>query len=484
MRPSVSAMSKFWLAPAILSLATAVGCGNGGSLNLLHQMGNYSNASLKGQYVYQVHGQDFTLGIYREVGLFTADGAGNITGGRDDFAVGGLVSNSITGTYTIASDGTGFIQIGPTALGTITFAVTLASSSKAYLMESDVNTDGAGTAELQDTTATGAIPSGTFVYRLHEVSNQSPVSEVGAITISGGAVSGSFDQNNAGSSSQLTLTGSLNAPASLGRGTGSFTDSTNFTTNLVYYIVNSGKVAFLSSNTNVIESGSAEAQTGAVGNGIAGSYVFGSRGDLPGITFDGVATVGQFAASGGSISSYMDDSMQLGVYSNSSLTGTYTATSNGRVAVSLNSGAVQQVFWMVSPSRAFFLTNDPNKVEDGTADAQVAPATSPASMQGQFAMVMDGIDLTPEILARNGTLQFDGAGKLDLVELVNASASGTGAQSPGTLTGTYQVSGGRVVGSLNGSSLNLVLYTISGSDAYALQVDGGTNTSGVFELQH
>ena len=139
---------------------------------------------------------------------------------------------------------------------------------------------------------------------------------------------------------------------------------------------------------------------------------------------------------------------------------------------------------MVSPSRAFFLTNDPNKVEDGTADAQVAPATSPASMQGQFAMVMDGIDLTPEILARNGTLQFDGAGKLDLVELVNASASGTGAQSPGTLTGTYQVSGGRVVGSLNGSSLNLVLYTISGSDAYALQVDGGTNTSGVFELQH
>jgi hypothetical protein len=481
-QPSVSALSKFWLFPAILSLGFAVGCGNGGSLHLLHQIGNYSNASLNGQYVYQVHGEDLTFGLYREVGVFTADGAGNITGGKDDFAVGGLVSNSITGTYTIASDGTGFIQIGPTALGTITFAVTLASSSKAYLMEADVNTDGAGTAELQDTTATGTIPSGAFVYRLHRITSQNIVSEAGAIAVSGGAVTGSFDQNNTGTFTQLTLTGSLNSPTSLGRGTGSFTDSNNVTTNLVYYIVNGGKVALLSSNTNVIESGSAEAQTGAVGNGLAGSYVFGSRGDLPGITFDGIATIGQFAASGGTISSYMDDSMQLGVYSNASGTGTYTASANGRVAVSLNSGAVQQVFWMINPSRAFFLTNDPNKVEDGTADAQIAPATSPASMQGQFAMGMDGIDLTPEILARNGTLQFDGAGKLDLVELVNASASGTGAQSPGTLTGTYQVSGGRVVGTLNG--LNLVLYTISGSDAYALQVDSGTNTSGVFELQH
>jgi hypothetical protein len=472
------------LGPAILLLVTAVGCGNGGSLKLNHQLGNYSNASLNGQYVYQMHGSS-QLGIYREVGVFIADGAGNITGGKDDFAVGGVVSNSITGTYTIASDGTGFIQINPTALGPITFTVTLASSSKAFLMEADTFADGGGTAELQDTTATGTTPTGTFVYRLHEVSTQKPVSEVGAITVSGGAVTGSFDQNNSGTFSQLTLTGALNAPASLGRGTGSFTDSTNFTTNLVYYIVDSGKLVLLSSNTATVESGNAEAQTGAVANGLSGSYVFGSRGDLPGITFDGVATVGQFTASGGTISSYVDESMLLGVYSNPSLTGTYTTNSNGRVAVSLNSGSIQQVFWTVSPSRAFFLTNDPSKVEDGTADLQTTSSFTSATMNGQYAMVMDGIDLSPEILARNGTLQFDGGGNLVLVEVVNASGSGSGAQPAGTLTGTYQVSSnGRIVGSLNGSSLNLVMYPVSGSDAYTLQVDGNTNTSGVIELQH
>jgi hypothetical protein len=143
---------------------------------------------------------------------------------------------------------------------------------------------------------------------------------------------------------------------------------------------------------------------------------------------------------------------------------------------------------MVNPSRAFFLTNDPSKVEDGTADLQTAASFSTSSVKGQFALVMDGNDFlgqNPELLSRVGTLRFDGAGKLVLTELVNASNSGSGAQSPGVLTGTYQVSSsGRVVATLNGSSLNLVTYAASGSNAYALQLDSATNTSGTAELQH
>jgi hypothetical protein len=225
-------------------------------------------------------------------------------------------------------------------------------------------------------------------------------------------------------------------------------------------------------------------QSGAVSAGLSGNYVFGSRGDL-GTVEDGVATVGQFTAGTGTISSYADDSMRLGVSSNGSLTGTYTASSNGRVAVTLNPGNIHQVFWMVNPSRAFFLTNDPNKVEDGTADLQTVTTFSQSTLKGQFAMVMSGIDLTPELLSRIGTLQFDGAGNLTLTEEVNASNSGNGAVSPGVLTGTYQVSSsGRVVATLSGSTLNLVMFAASGSNAYALQVDGGTNTSGTIELQH
>jgi hypothetical protein len=41
-----------------------------------------------------------------------------------------------------------------------------------------------------------------------------------------------------------------------------------------------------------------------------------------------------------------------------------------------------------------------------------------------------------------------------------------------------------VTGTLGGSTLNLVMYAVSGSNAYALQTDVGTNTSGTVELQH
>ena len=483
MRP----IHQFSLALGFFSLIAASGCGSGGSIVLPNPTGNYSLASLNGFYVYQVHGLS-TLGPYREVGIFSADGAGHITAGSDDVATGGVVSNNITGTYQLAGDGTGFLTLNPTALGQITFAITLASPSKVYLMEADAFADGAGIAEAASSTV--ATPSGTFVYRLHQIAQnvQNPVSEVGAMTIAAGSVTGNLDQNLGGTSSVLTIaSGTFNAPNSLGRGTASITDNTNFTTNLIYYVVNAGKLAFLVSNSGTIESGSAEAQTGAVASGLSGSYAFGSRGDF-GINYDAAATVGQLTASGGAITAYTSDAMQLGNYSNPSYTGTYTAQPNGRVAVSLNSGAAQEVFWMVSPSRAFFLVNDPARVEDGTADLQTVGPFAASTLKGQYAMVMDGIDFfNNQILARIGTAQFDGSSKMTVNELANASGTGFGAQSPGGIRGTYTVGvNGRGVETLssNTGALTLVTYAVSASDAYALQVDGLTNTSGAIELQH
>jgi hypothetical protein len=502
---------KFSLALGILSLIAATGCGSGGSVVLPTTTGTYSNASLKGSYVYQIHGTEFATvqsAPYREFGVFSADGAGNITSESDDTSTntaGGFSCNSACGSYQVASDGTGFITLNNSALsssfsptlGPITLAVTLTSSAKVYLMESDFFADGGGVAEFQDSTAVSTTPSGTFVFRLHQAistqSGQVPASEVGVMTISGGAVvsPSSMDQNifGLGNSSLTLTTGVFNPPSTLGRGLGSFTDSASVTTSFVYYIVNRGKVVLLVSNSGAIGSGSAEAQTGAVSNGPSGSYAFGSRGDDSNF-FDGVGTVGQFTASSGTISG-VEDSMQDGTYSNGNLTGSYSAGSNGRVAVTLNSGTIQQVFWMVSPSRAFFLTNSSSQVEDGTADLQTASSFSTSTMNGQFAMVMDGTDLTlfpatgsVGTLARIGPLQFDGSGKLALTEEVNASNSGTGAVNQ-LLGGTYQVSSnGRIVGNLNSNSLDLVMYAVSGSDAYALQVDSFTNTSGTIELQH
>ena len=472
---------------ALLALLAAVGCGYGGGVTLSHTIGNYSASTLNGTYVYEIHGTSVN-GPYREVGAFKADGAGHITAGTDDSSLssGGLPV-SFAGSYQVGGDGTGSATFNSSTLGAITFAITVVSSSKVDLMEADGFADGAGVAELQNSSAAGSTPSGTFVFRLHEpisAQSQASESEVGVVTISGGAVvpGDRVDQNLGGTSSLMTTAGgSFGTPTAMGRGTATITDSSSFSTTLIYYIVDSAKLVLLVSNANAVGSGRAEAQTGAVGNGFSGTYAFGSRGDDA--DFDGVASVGSFNASSGVINSFRFDSMQDGSHTNATTSGTYTIASDGRVAVTLNSGA-SEVFWMVSPARAFFLVNSTSKFEDGTADLQTSSTLSP-STTGQYALVMDGIDLNfGQILARIGPLQFNQSGKLALTELVNASSSGQGATGPNVLSGTYSVSNGRITGDLNNGSLDLVMYAVSSSDVYALQIDPGTNTSGTVSLQH
>lgn len=481
------------LGAAVLALFATVGCGYGGSRTVVNTTGNYSNSSLNGTYVYEIHSFPVS-GIYREIGAFTADGAGNITAGSDDSSLnsGGLPV-AYTGSYQVFNDGTGFLQFNNTALGTITLAITLESSSKIKLIEADSFINSIGTAELQTSTA---APSGTFVFRLHQEAaapNTSKASsDVGAVTISGTNITGgAFDENLGGSSAQFNITGgTFSAAGNMGRGTATITDNGPFSTTLVYYVVNSGKLILLVTNSGAIGSGTAEAQSGAVGNGLSGNYAFGSAGD-DGFVPAGTATVGSFTANGGTINPYTFDAMQDGSYSNGTDSGTLSATGNGRVAVTLNSNS-PEVFWMVNPSRAFFLINDPNKSEDGTADLQTVGSFSNSTMKGQYALVMGGLDLNfSQDLSRVGALQFDGAGNLALAEVVNASNSGAGAQPPagGGLKGSYQVhsSTGRITGTVSNSSnnpLDLAMYAISGSNAYVLQADTGTVTSGTVSLQH
>ncbi|HEX3103120.1 MAG TPA: hypothetical protein VHQ22_01630 [Terriglobales bacterium] len=496
----------------VASLMAAVGCGGSGVV-IPHPTGNYSNASFKGSYVYEIHGILSDDTPYREAGVITADGNGNITNGIDGFANpnnGGAIqsSASVTGTYTIASDGTGQILLGSTGLGTlvgasqISLAVTLASVSQAKLMEADAFASGGGTAELQTATDISSAPNGTFVFRIHQEvdpQNSASASQVGFFTITGGSLSsGSMDQNlfPIGASSLTLTAGSFSAPSSLGSGTGSFSDSSPYTTNFFYYIVNSSKFVVLASNPGAVGSGSAELQTGAVGTGLQGTYAFGSSGDDFQFNISSqVATVGEFTGTGASISAGNLDALQDGTnysqdvaFTGAATTGTNNPSAQGRVLVTLNESgtSVPVIFWMVSPTRMFFLDNLTTRAEDGTADLQTSTSFSGATFKGQFALLMNGIDTTPEGLARIGTLQFDGSSKLTLVELANASQSGTGASNPGAMAGTYQVgTGGRFTGTVSsgGNGLDLVGYGVSGSQAYMLQVDPGTNTSGTIQLQ-
>src|SRR6476620_1211088 len=279
-------MKTLYLCLGLFPLLFCAACGNNSSgVPGFIPKGNFSKASLNGQYVYQIEGFDFTTNLsgvaYREAGVFTADGNGNITAGTDDFSEGTTVSSgSSAGAYTISNDGTGVFAISISDGRSLQLAVTLVSSSKLYLIVTQTFdfANGAGIAELQDPAAFAAPPSGTFTFRNHNLSTaQGSSSTVGTFTVSGGTVSGSEDANRAGVVSSPTFTGSFNSPDTSGRGTGTFTDNANATSTFIYYVVDANNLRFFSTNTGSPGLGRAETQSGGpfANTSLAGNYVFG-----------------------------------------------------------------------------------------------------------------------------------------------------------------------------------------------------------------
>jgi hypothetical protein len=487
-------MTRVVVSLCIASVLFCVGCGSSNNSSGPPPRGNYSNANLSGQYAYQITGFDLSNGNrYTEGGVFTADGNGHITAGTDDFSEGSPVPpTTLSGTYSISNDGTGSAVLSFANGSSLSLVLTLASSSKVNLISAPLTTSffasGAGVAEKQDSTAFAAAPTGTFVFKWHSGSTTTnPVTNIGAFTLNTGTLTaGNKDTLSFGSalSSATFASGQLSAPdTGSGRGTGSLTDSNGATSTFVYYVVNPSNLRFFM--TNSPGTGTAERQTLSSFNpaSFSGGYAFGGVGDTA-TFFSGANTVGVVTADGnGNITAGAYDAVQDGTTtSNAALSGTYTVASSGRVPVSLNAGAIRAIFWLVSPSRAFFLIDDPTKVEDGTADHQ-SGSFAKSTLNGQFSLVMDGSDTaaTVHTYDRVGTLQWNGIGGLGLTEAINFAGTTT---TPGFLTGSYDVaSNGRATGSIASLSSNLVFYLVSGSSAYVLQEDGGIEVSGTISLQ-
>ena len=480
-------MKTSYLCLGLLSLLFCAACGssNGGVPGFIPK-GNFSNASLSGQYVYQIEGFDFsnlnTVSAYREAGVFTANGSGVITRATDDLSEGhGVVTTVSTGSYTIGNDGTGTLSFNNT-LGTVTLEVTLVSASKVYMVEGDTLLNAGGLAEKQNSAAIAAAPTGTFVFREHDLNSSTlqSVASVGAFTVGGGVASnGNKDVNTGGAFSSLTFTGSFNAPdTTTGRGSGTFTDSALATSSFNYYIVDANNVRFLAASTGVVGDGRAELQSGTPA--LSGSYAFGSKGDTG--SLGGVNMAGRFTASGGSITAGARDSVQDGgTATNVSFTGTFTQAASGRAVLSLSTAANSNyVVWMVSPTRGLFLVNDSNTVQDGSLDLQQVSSFSNSTMSGQFGFVMGGFDVGQTPKDRVGTLQWDGSGKLILNEFTNTA----GSPSTATLSGHYAVSAnGRTGSSISNLSSNLIFYLVSGHDAYVVQNDSNVELSGTISKQ-
>jgi hypothetical protein len=499
-------------------LMFAMGCGSGSS-SPFPITGSFTNGSLSGQYAFILSGRQVlsqngttTEGAYREAGVFTADGKGNITAGTEDFnsagVFGSVSSTAITGKYSVAKDGTGVVQLNVNG-GTETWAITIVNASKFYLTEADAFSNfaanAAGQGEKQDTSALNAVPSGTFVFRAHQtLSNPPSIGVIGQFAISGGSANGTADviQGQIGLSGPVT--GTFTQLDSAGRGTAVLTiNSVPNTFN--YYIVNASTLLLLETDASVLGIGRAEAQTGGpfTSTSFNGTYTFGTTGDTTN-NVGGASTVGSFASSNGTIASGVFDTSQDGnVTLGQAFTGTYSGpdANTGRVQVTITpsgpgTGATE-IWYLVNPTRAFTIrfypSTAPNTIEDGTIDQQSGGPFTNGSLKGQYAFLMQGSSNIStsgfqNLLTRVGTFIPDGNGNLNINETTNSytgSSGGATVTSPIFLTkGTYTVqSGARITASVPNLSSNIVLYMVAPGKAYIFQGDSGVQMFGPVELQ-
>ncbi len=478
---------------AISGIFLAAGCGSGSGL-ILPIGGSFSNSSLKGQYVIAQTGIGINQTLtsndpFSETVVFSADGSGHLTVPVDDFNQDGTaygLTSPLAGTYSISSDGTGSLFYNNS-----TYAITMIDDSHFYVIEQDTFATCSGFGEKQDTTAFTAAPSGTFVFKAHNLQTSS---RVGGITITNGAISGTEDLLNLGAlSSSVAITSSvaMNTPDATGRGTFTLSDGTAF----AYYVVNAGKFHIMSSSGG-LEIGQAEAQTGgpfSVATLAAGSsYVFGSSGDTSVSGTAGIHSAGVFTTDGGgnieagssTVPGAVDYVQDATVNSNVTVSGgTYTLDSSGHGEIDLTlSGASisPQKFWMVNGTSAYFLADSTAAVEDGTFSQQTGgPFTA---LTSQAAFVMDGFDVAYKdrvgaFKPTATTFQWNQASNSFDPTLFNG-----GSPSAIGTNGTYQVSSnGRATVTVNNVDNAIVFYLSSANSGFMVQEDA--DIGGAFTVQ-
>jgi len=356
-----------------------------------------NNAELNGQYAFSFQG--FSSNQPENiVGSFTADGAGNLTGGLEDL---NSTSQAFVGTYAIYADNRGIFKLmtspGGTDLGTFRFAVGSISAgvaSKARFEEFDTSgTRGGGFIEKQDPTAfSTAKIAGDYAFGVSSVirSISSSIGNFGAagrFTAAAGAISsGSIDEDDNGTvTSNTAFTGTYSVAAN-GRGTLTLdvTGSPN-PVNAVFYVVSSSELLVQSSDAadvNSLFAGTILQQTGAgtfSNASLNAASVIGLHGVNSSAGNDVVLGILSIPSAGNF--TLAADENNAGAMTALNQAGNYAAAANGRVTVTGTSHPL--VFYLVGANQGFVVGTVAD-ASTGFFEPQTGGPFSATSANGNF----------------------------------------------------------------------------------------------------
>jgi len=452
-----------------------------------------NDAELKGDYALTFNGMSGNGTIssaFAAVGRFTADGAGNLTNGElvtNTVGAGATAAQAFTGTYSIGADNRGVMTLNFSG-SSARLAFAMLANGNAQFIEFDASggagTIGSGTMEKADTAAySTARITGDYAFGAAGFDN----------TTNRAAIAGRFTSNGTGTLTNAA--GDVNAygadytmnftsatytvsNASTGRGTmtlaftfGGTPDSMNF----VFYIVNSGKLFVMESDTVttatpllngvvVQQQIPAGGFTNASLNGNMVTYLTGrSTCGTGGTGGSGVpkAGAGVLTANGsGTLSLTWDENYCRAPNSFTNAAGMYSVATNGRTSITIGGNIL--VAYLASLNQAFLFDFDSN-VLSGFGEPQVAGSFNNSALKGTYA----GYATNP---ADFGVVVFSGEFSAD------------GATTTGNITGTEDV--GDPSGPVSGAAFKAT-YSVGSSPTNGrgtMTVTSGTGGNAVFYM--
>jgi hypothetical protein len=410
----------------------------------------FSNANLDGAYAFSFRGSDAFNGLFVAAGSFQADGHGRISNGVIDlnFVFGASPNQPFIGTYTVGPDGRGTIVIDDLDGVPTKFNFVLTANGEGVITEFSSNAAASGILRKQDPTAfSSSALDGPFAFSLSgfgvSSDNLVPMAAAGQLTAdgAGNVTTGEDDQNRGGAQSGLlSLKGSYSVSTS-GRGEVTLHDSLGTTTNFAVYMISGKEVFLISLDAPTALVGMATRQSDGLGTAtLQGNYVFSQDGIVSNDgfqnNFTAFASVGVMHSDGlGAFSNGRIDINGNGSFTeNLAFTGSYSADSAGRGQATLTIANGHYVFYLVSPSTAYFLNTDSAAVLTGIAEQQTQVSFSTATLEGNFDFMFgDGLFATTDISG-----QFAGSGSATFSGIEDDDESGTLTPNA-ALSGKYSI---------------------------------------------
>ena len=463
------------------------------NLSITINAGTTNNGIVSGNYAFSVRGSvgnGTQLPIFVAAGSFVADGKGNISSGIMDIndTTVPLLSQTFTGTYSIGTNGLGFMNLNMTTGGTRTFALSITAGGNANIIEFDDATGG-GTRNsgvlLKQTPSAFTLSAITGNYAFGFVgidpsSNRFGLAGAfvadGAGNFTGGVLDS--DDSSTGVVSNVSFTGGYTV-ATNGRGTANIKTGQQ-TTGYSFYIINATQLLVV--ETDAFATGGYPLVSGTIlqqstnsfqTDNLAGTGVFEVTA-LDATTPE--SQVGLFASAGGGFNMTSDQNSGGTVTAQPVVgAGTYVVAPNGRTTLTLTSGSgfqnSQPVLYLVTTNQAFIIGTD-TAVSFGFMTPQVPPQSgffSVTSLSGTYA----GGSLPPVDTSVWNVVSIAIAGSGNIT--VTSDESNQNGLSQSQTAGTASVANnGRVAVAVNGNPEAQILYMISASQYFALAGSGDT----------